>query len=177
MTNLFILMMTLGIILNPYRAFSQEASKSQAAENGESKELSFSLSDSDFNSLVNPFLDQFPKPIEPVAAPAPNSVTTPTSLPSNQEAVATRLPTETPPTLKPGSTTSSQSVKSSKPQEITFPNFTINGLVWNTDKPQAIINSNVVSVGDSIEDSVIVDINQTGVEVLREGKRFKIFYK
>lgn len=67
--------------------------------------------------------------------------------------------------------TSSSSVKPSaqvaKPQPP--PDLKITGLVWNTDRPQAIINGKVVDVGDKIETIQIVSINKNGIEIDFEG--------
>lgn len=54
------------------------------------------------------------------------------------------------------------------------PNLVVNGLIWGTDRPQAIINNRVVSVGDTIENSEIIDINQNGVDVIFSNNLFTI---
>ena len=58
--------------------------------------------------------------------------------------------------------------------EITKPNFVISGLVWNTKRPQAIVNGEVVSIGDIVENWTIVDITNEGIEVTFQNKNFKI---
>ncbi len=57
---------------------------------------------------------------------------------------------------------------------LTPPKLTVNGLIWGTDKPQAIINDRVVSIGDTIENSRIVDINQNGVDIIFSNNLFTI---
>lgn len=54
------------------------------------------------------------------------------------------------------------------------PELTINGVVWGTERPQAIINNQVVSIGDTIENSKIVDIHPDGVDVIFSNKLFTI---
>ena len=55
-------------------------------------------------------------------------------------------------------------------QPTTTLNLNITGLVWNSERPQAIINDQVVSVGDTINDMKIVKIGKTGVEVSYQGE-------
>jgi len=57
---------------------------------------------------------------------------------------------------------------------MTPPKLVVNGLIWGTDKPQAIINDRVVSVGDTIENSKIIDINQNGVDIIFSNSLFTI---
>ena len=54
------------------------------------------------------------------------------------------------------------------------PDLQISGIVWNTDRPQAIINSFVVGVGDTIADVLITNITRSGVSFEYKGKRFII---
>jgi hypothetical protein len=54
------------------------------------------------------------------------------------------------------------------------PDLRITGLVWNTNRPQAIINEKVVDVGDSIEDAIIVAINKTGIEISFQGQTMTV---
>lgn len=58
--------------------------------------------------------------------------------------------------------------------EIVRPNFTISGLVWNTHMPQAILNGEVVSIGDVVESWTISDITNEGVEVTFQNKTFMV---
>ncbi|HOW36247.1 MAG TPA: hypothetical protein PL155_07525 [Candidatus Omnitrophota bacterium] len=59
-------------------------------------------------------------------------------------------------------------------REIIPPSLSIQGLIWNTDRPQAIINESVVGIGDTIEGAKIVSIQKTGVSIAYEGKTFQI---
>lgn len=59
-------------------------------------------------------------------------------------------------------------------ETVKLPPFVINGLVWGTAVPQAIINGKVLKIGDTIEEVRIVTIDKTGVGVLFEGKPVKV---
>jgi len=50
-----------------------------------------------------------------------------------------------------------------KPKEP--PRIRITGLIWNSDRPQAIINGRVVSEGDALEDFTIVRIHPKGIDI------------
>ncbi len=45
----------------------------------------------------------------------------------------------------------------------------INGIIWNTDMPQAIVNDRVVRVGDDLQGAKILSIKKEGVEVIHNG--------
>ena len=45
------------------------------------------------------------------------------------------------------------------------PSVKISGLVWNTERPQAIINNNVYDIGDSIEGWTITNISKDGITI------------
>ena len=60
------------------------------------------------------------------------------------------------------------------------PEMTITGLVWNSERPQAIINGKVLSVGDTWTDSQTKEeikinrIEKTGIDVSYKGKTWTI---
>jgi hypothetical protein len=60
------------------------------------------------------------------------------------------------------------------------PSITITGLVWNSDRPQAIINGKVLSLGDTFMDTQsneeikINKIYKTGIDVSYRGKTWTI---
>jgi hypothetical protein len=58
--------------------------------------------------------------------------------------------------------------------EVSPPRLVINGLVWNTKQPQAIINERVVTIGDTIENSEVINIHKEGVDILFANKLFTI---
>lgn len=45
------------------------------------------------------------------------------------------------------------------------PTWSITGVIWNSDRPQAIINGRVVDVGDEINDMQIVAIRNDGIDI------------
>lgn len=48
----------------------------------------------------------------------------------------------------------------------------VQGMVWGSKMPQAIINNTVVKVGGVIEGAEILDIRREGVYVLYEGRQY-----
>ena len=121
------------------------------------------LTDTDFISIRNPFFAEtraqetpIPVTITPVSNQAIPIITT---APDSQN-----LPS--PPALKVK--------KDVKPQILKIPTLTISGLVWNTDKPQAIINNKIVSVGDTIEEAKIIRITRAGITLNYHGKEITI---
>lgn len=54
------------------------------------------------------------------------------------------------------------------------PNLKIQGLVWNTKKPQAIINDQVFNIGDTIDSWTITSIEKSGISVSSENITFVI---
>ncbi|MFY9402231.1 MAG: hypothetical protein WAQ07_02330 [Candidatus Omnitrophota bacterium] len=58
--------------------------------------------------------------------------------------------------------------------EKSVPNLVVQGLIWGSSLPQAIVNNKVVKVGDVIEGADIIDINKEGVIVLFAGTEYKL---
>jgi hypothetical protein len=56
------------------------------------------------------------------------------------------------------------------PQE-PLPRLNIQGIVWGGELPQAIINGQVVKIGDRIEGVRIVDISKEGISVFYSGRQ------
>lgn len=50
----------------------------------------------------------------------------------------------------------------------------LNGIVWDKENPYAIINDDVVKVGDTIGDIGIVEINEKSVTVEQDGKKYTL---
>lgn len=50
------------------------------------------------------------------------------------------------------------------------PNVSISGIIWNSDRPQAIINGTIVDIGDTISNIKITGIQKEGVEGLFDGR-------
>ena len=55
-----------------------------------------------------------------------------------------------------------------------LPSLTIQGIVWGSSLPQAIINNKVVKVGDTIEGVRITDINKNGVTVFWANQEYNL---
>lgn len=54
------------------------------------------------------------------------------------------------------------------------PSLVVQGLIWGSDLPQAIINSNVVKIGDTVEGAQIINIDKNGVTILFDGQKHNI---
>ncbi len=54
------------------------------------------------------------------------------------------------------------------------PDYKISGIVWNTDRPQAIMEGRILDVGDSIEQWRIIGISRGGVEISFKNQKFLI---
>ncbi|MFH1655930.1 MAG: hypothetical protein ABH954_04915 [Candidatus Omnitrophota bacterium] len=52
------------------------------------------------------------------------------------------------------------------------PRFIIQGMVWDTDLPQAIIDGVVYKVGDQFQDAKILEISKDGVKLLYRDRIF-----
>ena len=99
--------------------------------------------------LKNPFQSQLPQPkvvvkVEPVV-----------QQPIPQPVVAAAPVAPVTPQVKP-------------------PSFTISGLVWNCPRPEAIVNQQIVSVGDTIDNWTVVAINESEIEVQSSGVSFTV---
>lgn len=57
------------------------------------------------------------------------------------------------------------------PEPVVFPSVKISGVIWNTDKPQAIINDTVVSEGEVIQGMTIESISETEIKLLYKSVR------
>ena len=119
-------------------------------------------------SLRNPFLPQLPhriqKPIKPTQGPVKPTPTV--TLPPS----VGRKPGVPSPGLRPGGP--KPAIEPDKTPEA--PNWTISGIVWDTDRPQAIINGQVVDQGDIIDETEIVTIKKTGIEIIYKGNPMTI---
>jgi len=57
-------------------------------------------------------------------------------------------------------------------REVVIPDFVIQGMVWSSDNPQAIIDGQVLRIGDEIKEAKILSISKEGVKFLFRGKIF-----
>lgn len=55
-------------------------------------------------------------------------------------------------------------------EERPLPAVVISGIIWNSDRPQAIIDGRIVEIGDTISEIEITNIHKTGVEGLFDGR-------
>jgi len=53
-------------------------------------------------------------------------------------------------------------------------NFTVQGLIWGGNFPQAIINNKVLKVGDTIEDARVISIDKTGVSLFYNERQYRL---
>ncbi len=68
----------------------------------------------------------------------------------------------------------SPATPSEKDVKIEAPSLTITGLVWNTDTPQAIVNNQIVKLGDVIDGASIQAIHREGIDISYVGTVFTI---
>ncbi len=48
----------------------------------------------------------------------------------------------------------------------------LQGIVWHTDKPRAIINNKMVKVGSRVGEAEVIGIDKEGVRIQQEGQEF-----
>lgn len=65
-------------------------------------------------------------------------------------------------------------VPTQAPAPIQPPPLQLQGVLWGTARPQAIINRRIVSVGDTIEGATIVAVSREGVKISFSGEEFKL---
>ncbi|GEM_PF-3936933 len=51
-------------------------------------------------------------------------------------------------------------------------NLKLNGVIWDTDMPQAIISDKVMKVGDQMDGAQVTAIDKKGVEILHNGFKY-----
>jgi len=59
-------------------------------------------------------------------------------------------------------------------EEITGMSLSLEGLVWDSKNPAAIISSTVVKIGSKIKDAEVLDIKKDGVKMRYKGQEFYI---
>lgn len=55
---------------------------------------------------------------------------------------------------------------------VSLPSLSVQGMVWGVEPAKAIINDEVVGIGDTILDAQVLDIKKEGVYLLYKGKEF-----
>ena len=58
-----------------------------------------------------------------------------------------------------------------RPRYTKMPTLKIEGMVWNSPRPQAIINGEIFNIGESIKGATIIEINREGVVFVFEGEK------
>jgi hypothetical protein len=66
----------------------------------------------------------------------------------------------------------SEPVKAEARKAVGEMTFTLEGLVWRSDRPQAIINGQIVGKGGKIGTAEILDITEKGVKMQAKGQQF-----
>ena len=152
--------MALFVILFPSFASGQDATTLSPPQEEIQEIPPPSPIELEFGSLKNPFISQLPKPfVAEVKPPEP---------PPKTEIFPTVKPE-----IKPKPQTQIvQEVK--KPPVVNPPVLSISGLVWNTDRPQAIVNGQIYELGDSVDNATIMEINENGIIVMYKGSKFNI---
>ena len=113
------------------------------------------------------------------ASPAPTLQQPDLSAQQESAPVVTRDPFQTPPLLKAAI---DQRRREAHPDVVAptdsvaaqMPALTLQGLFWGGRRPQAIINRQIVSVGDTIEGVTITHITQDGVTLQFNGQESKL---
>ena len=59
-------------------------------------------------------------------------------------------------------------------EKFVLPALVLSGIVWDTERPQAIINAQVVNINDVILGAKIVAISRNGVDIVFKGKTVTI---
>ncbi len=112
--------------------------------------------------IRNPFLPQLPEKPKVVETP-PDTRPTPGQNPvKGQE-------DDDPPRQTPRQTPNQSVDSGTREVPIPKPNFRITGILWNSPRPQAIINGQVLDVGDEIEGFRIESIRPSGIDVSIRG--------
>ncbi len=115
------------------------------------------------------------KPSQPAAAPAAEK-------PAEEEPAVTRDPFQLPLMLREVLRQKELArTATAKPVEtqtsaipIQLPSLKLQGILWGTSKPRAIINRKVLAVGDTIENAQVVSVNKEGVVVSFGGQEYRL---
>ncbi|MDP2654551.1 MAG: hypothetical protein Q8Q08_11065 [Candidatus Omnitrophota bacterium] len=106
-------------------------------------------------SLRNPFIPQLPQE----KPKPPDKKDPPPRLPPVSDNQIDQRPTYQPPVAQ----------QTPEPQPAaSVPNFVISGMVWNSSRPQAIVNGKVVEIGASLDGWDVTNISEGGV-TFRQG--------
>ena len=56
--------------------------------------------------------------------------------------------------------------------EFDYSSLKVTGLVWGAQMPKAIIDGNVVGIGDTVKEAKILDISKVGIMFDYKGKQY-----
>lgn len=70
------------------------------------------------------------------------------------------------------SPTKSKSTGEGITEEDVYRQYQVQGIVWNTNRHQAIINRRIVEVGDTVGDALIKSISEEGIKLDLFGKSY-----
>ena len=62
-------------------------------------------------------------------------------------------------------------------QPAAAPRWSLDGVVWDSDRPQAIVDGRIVEVGSKIGDAQVIAIDKQGVQLRSAGKGFYLRMK
>jgi len=149
MVRIFLILIISAGIINPLTALAEEQG------------LTLEKMESKLSSVKNPFQSQLPVKKQEKAI-------------AKKEPVKVKKP-QPPKAVKPDGTvkapTGPAKTEVIPEKEIPpLPNLTINGVIWDSERPQAIINGHIIDIGDAILQVEITDIRKTEIEGIYYGK-------
>jgi hypothetical protein len=74
--------------------------------------------------------------------------------------------------LAPGQEQAAAPVETSRDETFDYSSLSVTGLVWGTDKAKAIINGNIYSKGDIVNEAQILEINKEGILFKYKSKEY-----
>ncbi len=120
------------------------------------------------------------------AAPAPPAAPKTAPAPAKEVSAPTRDPFQLPSRLKEAfrqqalereqekAAHETQKPVATSRTETQLPALNLQGILWGTSKPQAIINRQILSVGDTIEQAEVVAVTKEGVTLLFNGREVEL---
>lgn len=128
----------------------------------------------DFSSLRDPFFNQLPRPekvktpVEPVVQKVDNTKKPVEIEPVKKEPVKKVEPVKV-------VVTPQKTVTQPKPKpKPTIPTIKLQGIIWGTDQPQAIIGDKVVGIGGIVQGAKLESIQRDGADFTIEGEKFHV---
>ena len=55
--------------------------------------------------------------------------------------------------------------------------LSLQGVIWSSGRPQAIVNGKIVKIGDTIQDAEVLDIRKDGVKMRDKDREFSLRFK